>query len=176
MKKLYFVRHGESVANLKHLFAGRWDTPLTPLGRDQANLAGSQASELNITHIVSSPLSRSRETAEIIADRIGYPKDKIIISELFIERSYGDLQQQPYSAADGIDFEEVANIETIPQLIERGAKAAVFLSELGAGNVLVSSHGTFGRVLRDAVLGQAHGDIEVPIDQEIPNATIIEWL
>ena len=175
MKKLYFIRHGESVGNLKRVFTGRWDVPLTELGQEQAKQAAAQAEKLNIDCIVSSPLLRARQTAEIIADEIGYPLDKIVFSDLLMERDYGDWQQQPYSVADGKDFEDVPNVEPEQQLLKRGEQAAKFLRTIRADNVLVVAHGTIGRVLRDQVLRRS-SQVEVPIDQEIPNAEIIEWL
>lgn len=154
MKKLYFVRHGESLANQKGLFAGTWDVPLTERGRNQARLAARQATQLELDCIVSSSLLRALETAEIIADNINYPEHKIIKSDLLVERNYGDLQQRPWSVADGIDFEQVKGIETSAQLLARGKKAARFVKDLPYDNILVVGHGTFGRVLRDRILNQ----------------------
>src|SRR5581483_5723923 len=76
MKKLYFIRHGESVSNVERWHAGRIDTPLTERGRQQAREAGkkAKAQKLHFDLIVSSPLSRALETARIIAKEIGYPE------------------------------------------------------------------------------------------------------
>ncbi len=175
MKKLYFARHGESQANKDRIFAGTWDTPLTSHGRKQAKLEGEQAKSLGVDRIVCSTLSRASETAEIIAAVIDYSKDRIIKSELLIERNYGELQQKPYEAADGIEFEQVPGIETTEALLARGVKAAEFLKNLEANNLLIVGHGTFGRVLRDQILKQT-SQVEVPIEEELPNAQIIRWL
>ena len=66
--KLYFVRHGESEANVLHVISNR-ESPfaLTPLGRQQANTLASQLNEVPITAIYSSPILRARQTAEILA-------------------------------------------------------------------------------------------------------------
>ena len=40
MTKLLVIRHGQSEANLQGLFAGHWDTPLTQLGKTQAEITG----------------------------------------------------------------------------------------------------------------------------------------
>ena len=37
---LYFARHGQTEANVKKQFSGVANTPLTPLGREQAKLVG----------------------------------------------------------------------------------------------------------------------------------------
>jgi broad specificity phosphatase PhoE len=175
VKKLYFIRHGESEANVKHLFAGQWDTPLTDLGRQQARLAAEGAKLLNINVIISSSLSRAADTAKIIADEINLPDDKLIISDLFRERNYGVFQKEPYDKADGIDFDNVRHAETTTSLRKRAKAAVDFLNKLEANNILVVSHGTFGRVLQQQIL-DLDSAIEVPIELEIPNAQIVQWL
>lgn len=176
MKKLYFIRHGESEANKNRLFAGKWDVPLTKLGLKQARQASVDAKDLRIDCIVSSPLLRARQTAEIIADGIGYPKAKIIYSNLFSERDYGDLQGQPWASVENIEFDEVSNIETTAQLINRASRAVRFLQQLKANNILLVGHGTSGRAIRSQILGQVDNAVEVPIEDEIPNSHIVEWL
>jgi broad specificity phosphatase PhoE len=175
MKKLYFIRHGESEANEKRLFAGRWDISLTAAGREQARAEAAQVKKLGIDCIVSSPLRRARETAEIIADGIGYPKKDIIYSDLFMERDYGDLQGKPWDSADKINFDEVPNIEPEKDLMARAATSAKMLQEIKADNVLLVGHGTSGRLIRDQLLNQS-GRVEVSIHEEIPNSSIVEWI
>jgi 2,3-bisphosphoglycerate-dependent phosphoglycerate mutase len=71
-KQLYFVRHGESEANLLRQFSNRGRKhPLTERGRKQAEqLADALCTEL-ITHIYTSPLLRATETALILATTLG---------------------------------------------------------------------------------------------------------
>lgn len=66
--KLYFVRHGESEANILHVISNR-ESPfgLTPLGRQQANTLANTLRDVPIAVIFSSPILRARETAEILA-------------------------------------------------------------------------------------------------------------
>ena len=42
MPLLVLVRHGQSTWNLENRFTGETDIPLTPLGREEARLAGSK--------------------------------------------------------------------------------------------------------------------------------------
>ena len=175
MKKLYFIRHGLSEMNKSGHFAGTIDTPLTNEGRAQAKTAGAGAKDLKIDLIVSSPLSRARETAEIIAREIGYPKDKIIYSNLIIERHWGDLEGAPHVTVE--DLDEVPNAETGSQLLERSEKALRYLESLDAENILVVSHGTFGRALRHHII---HDEpfINRTSDASIrlPNGEVIQWI
>jgi broad specificity phosphatase PhoE len=67
--RLYFVRHGESEANVLHVISNR-ETPhgLTPLGRQQASTLANSLRNVPITTIFSSPILRARQTAEILAE------------------------------------------------------------------------------------------------------------
>ena len=69
--KLYFVRHGESEANVLHVISNR-ESPLglTPLGRQQAGTLANQLRDVPITTIYSSPILRARQTAEILAQSL----------------------------------------------------------------------------------------------------------
>lgn len=83
MKTIYFVRHGESVANVGERFADDETASLTERGRGQAKAVAKRCAKLRIDAMIASPIQRTRETAIIISERI----DKSIeFSEEFIER------------------------------------------------------------------------------------------
>ncbi len=63
MKKVYFVRHGQSKHNLKKCYSGSIDSPLTTLGIQQAIETGKLLKNKNITYILSSSLIRAYDTA-----------------------------------------------------------------------------------------------------------------
>ncbi|MEJ1970577.1 MAG: histidine phosphatase family protein [Rhizomicrobium sp.] len=67
---LTFARHGQTVANLKKQFSGIKDTPLTPLGREQAGAVGAillrELGPQPQFDFVSSPLPRAKATMEIV--------------------------------------------------------------------------------------------------------------
>ena len=64
-KDIYILRHGQSTANAQQLRNGP-NFPLTEEGRQQAEMAGKKINTLNLDIIISSPLVRTRETAEIV--------------------------------------------------------------------------------------------------------------
>lgn len=64
---LYLVRHGESEANAAGRYAGQTDSPLTERGRAQAESVADALADVRIDRVVSSDLSRARDTAEAIA-------------------------------------------------------------------------------------------------------------
>ena len=67
--QFYFVRHGESVANLLHEFSNRGcKHPLTEKGRLQASELGDRLKGKHLIHIYSSPLLRAQQTSQILAE------------------------------------------------------------------------------------------------------------
>jgi probable phosphoglycerate mutase len=70
-KHLYFVRHGESEANLRKEFSNRGRKhPLTARGREQARQLAETLRTQPISHIYTSPLLRATQTAEILAETL----------------------------------------------------------------------------------------------------------
>jgi broad specificity phosphatase PhoE len=66
--KLYFVRHGESEANIQHVISNRESTfRLTSQGKGQAYALAQNLKDIPITTIYSSPVLRATETAEILS-------------------------------------------------------------------------------------------------------------
>ena len=65
--RLVLVRHGLSTFNLEHRIQGRDDlSTLAPEGREQARLTGLALGDVPFSTVYASPLSRARETAEIV--------------------------------------------------------------------------------------------------------------
>lgn len=170
MKKLYFIRHGLSELNVQGKFAGTTETPLTDEGRRQAKAAGQLARQHDIDLIVASPLSRALETAQIIAKEISYPADKILTNKLLIERDFGELEGKPW--APDLNLDGFSDIETDDTLTERAHLALKWLNSFQADNILVVSHGAFGRALRSILR------TEYPMTRRAPlkNAELHQWL
>ncbi len=96
-KNLFLVRHGESTANEINRFAGAIDAPLTELGKAQAMRAGSAWSAGNIDEVYISPLTRARQTADIILGGIATAKpdnNSVHLDERITERHFGDFTLQ----------------------------------------------------------------------------------
>jgi broad specificity phosphatase PhoE len=90
---LVVVRHGRTQANAAGVLLGRLDPSLDEVGRAQA-AAAAQAIAVTSPDamVVSSPLSRTRETAGYISGELGATVD---IDERWIEVDYGDLDGTP---------------------------------------------------------------------------------
>jgi broad specificity phosphatase PhoE len=69
---ILLARHGETNDNLEpHRFQGFTDTPLNDTGRRQAHELAERVAGDGIVSLWASDLSRARETAEIVGERIG---------------------------------------------------------------------------------------------------------
>ena len=177
MKKLYYVRHGQSEFNVSGHYSGTTDTPLTKEGKRQAKLAAQQAKNLNIDYIVSSPLIRALDTAKIIAKEIGYPIEKIHTNKLFIERHFGELEATPW--LPDLNLDGVADIETVDSLLERSKLALEFLQTVKANHILVVGHGSFGRAFRSQLFPDQpyiNTTSNPKAINYIPNAKIVSFI
>lgn len=89
-RALVLLRHGRSRADDERVHEGRYDSPLTEVGREQARRLGEHWREegVHFDRIVSSSLWRARETAEIVASSIG---GDVEVSDLWMEHDNGPL-------------------------------------------------------------------------------------
>ena len=63
--KVFFVRHGQSIANLQKIYAGQSDVPLTEKGREEAAAIAPILASISFDRVYSSDLSRAIETQQI---------------------------------------------------------------------------------------------------------------
>jgi probable phosphoglycerate mutase len=159
MKRLYFIRHGESEFNKAHTWNGSSDTPLTAKGHAQAKQAGLNAKKkgLNFDAIISSPLSRAHETAKQVATAAGIPHDQIIIYDRFVERDFGKLEGRKDLVAvtryflDESDIDSYEGVESLTDLQKRADEVLSYLQALPYDTILIVGHGAIGRALRRSV-------------------------
>lgn len=100
MKKLYLLRHGQTEFNVKKLVQGRCDSPLTDLGRQQAGMAAAWLKGHGVVpdKVVSSPLGRAMDTAQLVACELLGPDAAAEPCEGIIERCYGSFEEGPHGA------------------------------------------------------------------------------
>lgn len=87
---LYCIRHGETIWNKEGRLQGRKDIPLNENGRMTARITAKALKDVDFDLVISSPLSRARETAEIVLNgRTGIP---FIFDDRLMEISWGDWE------------------------------------------------------------------------------------
>jgi uncharacterized phosphatase len=145
---LGLLRHGQTDWNINFLLQGVTDIPMNQTGIEQVKLAAQAIRAEDWDVVLTSPLSRARQTAEIIASQHGYTE--IIEQELLIERSFGE--------AEGLSHEQwrakYSNLDVIPggesrtQLADRSKLLLETISkELAGKRILAISHGALIRAL-----------------------------
>lgn len=95
-RTLYVIRHGETDWNRELRYQGQEDIPLNDTGRAQSKRNGEAlahlALDLNTHDFVASPLSRARETMEIVRQVLGLDPKAYRLDPALKELSYGHWQ------------------------------------------------------------------------------------
>lgn len=153
-RAVWFVRHGESEANVAGVLQGQTPGALTSRGRHAAELLGEHLAKLphgeRPIRIVSSDLGRAFATAEIIGSHLDLRPTAL---ELAREWNVGILDGAPASAlAEAVARSGGAPWELVPQdgesLLQVRERSAALLEQFRVldGTTLCVSHGDFIRM------------------------------
>lgn len=149
------IRHGQTDWNAERRLQGSTDIPLNDVGRGQAREAAAALSGDEWDAIVSSPLGRAAETADLIAAGLG----------LSVGRHVPELTERSFGPAEGLqDGPELDALripggfrgaETEDDAADRGLGALEALAEeFRGGRVLVVAHGSLLRVSLSRIAGR----------------------
>ena len=142
------LRHGQTDWKVDMRLQGVSDIPLNDYGREQANTAAEVLKSGTWEMIVSSPLSRALETANIVASKLGFENVEVL-PEL-IERSFGVAEGLSYDdwKTRYQDGQNVDQAETIAQLdVRANALLELLALKFEGQRVLTVSHGALIRRL-----------------------------
>lgn len=109
MAKLLLIRHGKINLQREDRYWGSTDIPLNDIGVKQAEQIRDYLAPEKITHIYSSGLSRTRDTAKILAD----PRQINVIA-------CEELNEFNFGYAEGLTYDEIKKLH--PSLAEEMAK------------------------------------------------------
>ena len=96
--KVYLVRHGESMANTENVFYGRYNSPLSEHGWEQARAVHEKLKNIHVQRVYTSPLQRAIDTGRTVAEGMHIPH---IVDERLIECSVGEWEMTPASEIFG---------------------------------------------------------------------------
>jgi broad specificity phosphatase PhoE len=155
-RRFYFVRHGETLLNAKHIRQGE-EGALSETGRRQADMVGQYLKNFPIKRIITSTYPRAEETAVIVNS---YLKVSVISSPLFAERRnpskiIGKSTRDPevIRIVDQMDLAyhsddfRVSDEENFLDLWARARACVPFLIFKGARETAVITHHLFLKVL-----------------------------
>lgn len=153
LARLYFVRHGQTAWSLSGQHTGRTDIPLTEQGEEEARKLADRLRAMRFNRVFTSPLQRARRTCELA----GLGAVAEVAADL-AEWDYGDYEgQRPEeirkARPDWNVFRDGApGGESAAQVCERADRLIARLRTL-EGNLVIFSHGHFGRVLAARWIG-----------------------
>lgn len=143
---LGLLRHGQTDWNVQGLLQGVSDIALNEYGVLQAHAAAQEISRDSWDLIITSPLSRAKETARIIAEKNGFDQPKI--EPLLMERAFGEAEGRSYldwkQALDS--HRHIEGSESLAELESRVLAMLEMVEHQYAGlRVLAVSHGALIR-------------------------------
>jgi 2,3-bisphosphoglycerate-dependent phosphoglycerate mutase len=161
MYHITLLRHAESVGNANGYHQGQAEFPLTERGRAQARALGAywQSHGVVFDYCISSPQSRTRETAEIVAAVLGL---KVEYDPVWMERDNGvyaglhqDEAQQlyPYPEFQPLYARIGDTGESEWELYLRGGRAIQSILHREPARYLVVSHGAILNMTMRALMG-----------------------
>ena len=99
---IHLARHGQTAYNAEGRFQGHLPVPLDDTGRAQAAALAETAAGVEIRSFWCSPLARARETADIVAERIGLEPQE---DARFVETDTGDWTGRSFAEVKAEDPE-----------------------------------------------------------------------
>lgn len=148
--KIWVIRHGETNVNLENRINGLNDDDLNQKGISQAREAGEKLKETNYDFIISSPLTRTKHTAELL----NVNNKNIIYDDRLVERDAGIFTKESLDMIDSDDWwnlnpkNDYANAEKVKQVLER---IYDFIEEIKFkfknNNIVIVTHGGISKAI-----------------------------
>jgi isoleucyl-tRNA synthetase len=163
--KYFIMRHGESQHNVLNICSSDPEYPhhLTENGKEQVVASAKMLQEKSITAVYCSPFVRSKETAALVCEQLGFPADKIVFDERIREFKFGDFHLKSFDEYLTYRKEHVDDMnldmpgEGGETLQEAKKRFGDFLSEVESThtneNILVVTHGIAMEVLPTIIEG-----------------------
>ncbi|GAC1436402.1 MAG: histidine phosphatase family protein [Solirubrobacteraceae bacterium] len=175
--RLYLARHGETDYNVARRFQGWLAVPLNARGREQAHTLAEHAAGFDFACMWSSPLQRARETAAIVAARIGLePREDPRLRETdtgaWTDRLFSDVQREdPERLAGFLGGDPDFAFPGGESFAEHRARVVEVLAEIAAGPLpaLVVCHGVVIRLALSASAGRG-----AALANPVANASLTE--
>jgi broad specificity phosphatase PhoE len=174
--RVYLARHGQTAYNLEGRFQGQLPVPLDDTGRAQATELAELAATHEFATLCCSPLLRARETADIVAARIGLePREDPRLMETdagdWTDRTFAVVQTEaPDAFAAFVSGEPDFAFPDGESFAQQGIRVAAALADVeqAALPALVVCH---GGVIRIALFQRAGR--RVAMAERVPNGALI---
>jgi broad specificity phosphatase PhoE len=173
---MYLARHGQTAYNAEGRFQGQGPVPLDERGREQAAALAEQAVAYEFAALWCSPLLRARETADIVARRIGLsPREDARLMETdtgdWTDRSFAEvIAEAPEEFARFKDGDPTFAFPGGESFAQQGVRVAGAFHDIKRAEAptLIVCHGGVIRI----ALFQRTKDRDA-LSDPVPNATIV---
>ena len=151
--RLYLVRHGETEWSLSGQYTGRTDIPLTAHGEDEARELGQRIRNIPFARVLSSPLKRAQQTCAL-AGLIPTAEIEPDLAEWDNGEDEGRTPADILASRPGWNlFRDGSPHGETPAEISVRADRLITRVRAWDGNIVLFSHGHFGRVLAARWIG-----------------------
>jgi broad specificity phosphatase PhoE len=173
---IYLARHGRTTHNHEGRFQGQGDVPLDDQGRRDAAALAEEAATRGFAALWASPLPRARETAEIVAARIGLPvREDARLAETdtgdWTDRLFAEVQAElPERFAGWVTGDPSFAFPGGESFSAQGDRVMAALADVERGPLpaLVVCHGMTIRI----ALGRRAG-AEGPVARHVENGALV---
>ena len=177
MTPILMARHGETTYNAERRFQGHSPRAvLTERGREEARALADLAAREDLAALYTSPLVRARETAAIVAERVGLEP---VVDDRFAETDTGEWTDVRYDDVDPKLFEAWKHAgegwrypggESLDEQQERVIAGLVDVTQRGELPALVVCHrGT----IRVALCHTQQRGLDAFSDIDVPNGGLV---
>jgi valyl-tRNA synthetase len=183
--KLSFMRHGITDWNKEKIIQGKKDTPLDEMNTQAIKDLIPKIKKENYDLIISSPLKRAKQTAEILNENLKLPLET---NKLLVEKGFGEFEgvkkdekfkkQHPGYSKDKLNYDIPGDSEESPAEVLK--RIEIFLEETLKNNkgkkILIVCHGTLIRYIRSLMVNESPLELseyktsfDKPISFDIPD-------
>lgn len=166
---LGLFRHGQTDWNINLRLQGTADIPMNQFGIDQVKRAADLIDPKSWDLVVSSPLGRARQSAEIVAERLGITQ--VPTHDLLLERAFGIGEGMLYEEWNKkfSQLDEIPGAESSADVLARAERLLEYVQSQYQGKKILSvSHGALIRFVLQVV---TEGEIP-PKGERLENASL----
>jgi|GEM_PF-1497431 len=165
-KKIYLIRHGETIYNARNIFTGQANPPLTKKGKNQAKRLKDFVKNLDNYKAYCSPLKRSLDTAKISG-----VKEPAIIDELK-EIDVGTFESKTREEIEKelgkIDFEKIKYAPKGESLKDLKKRLTPFVKKINKNkDTVIVAHEVVNKSLASMLTGEDYFSIKHQKNEDI---------
>lgn len=161
--KIFLVRHGETIDNVRQIMQGQTQGDLTERGREQAQQVAERLVQEHLDAVIASDLRRAIQTAEIIAAPHGL---SVIQTPLLRERDWGGFTGRFIPDLKGEVWPD--DIESEEELLSRARTLLLYITTTFPGKRVVAvGHGIINKAILAVYAGCTMREVQRMMNAEV---------